>query len=79
MSLCPESKQRSEMTDAEFWEHVLQPGQGPDYEFDVPDEIQMAELHLTEPCLECGATGACGYDAEGRPMIHAIDADGPTA
>ncbi len=23
------------------------------------------------PCPECGAAGACGYDQDGRPMIHA--------
>jgi acetone carboxylase gamma subunit len=22
------------------------------------------------PCPECGELGACGFDAEGRPMVH---------
>jgi hypothetical protein len=24
-----------------------------------------------QPCVVCGEAGACGYDAEGLPMIHA--------
>lgn len=34
------------------------------------------------PCATCGEPGACGYDSEGRPMIHATwldeDDDTPT-
>lgn len=26
-----------------------------------------------ESCRVCGEAGACAYDAEGRPMIHADD------
>lgn len=30
------------------------------------------DLGLTaDPCPECGAVGACGWDDEGRPLIHA--------
>lgn len=38
----------------------------------VPDEPDLDEesLDLTV-CELCGESGACGYDAEGRPMIHA--------
>lgn len=28
-----------------------------------------------DPCPECGSTGACGYDDEGRPLVHAIAVD----
>jgi len=36
------------------------------------------EAGLDAPCGECGELGACGYDSEGRPMIHAtwLEEDG---
>lgn len=79
MSLCPEADERAELSDAEFWERVgcnlLGYDPGPDDEPDVPDHIEMAELHLTDPCPECGSQGACGYDDMGRPMIHTTQED----
>jgi hypothetical protein len=39
----------------------------PEPEFDS-DYDGIADL----PCATCGEPGACGYDAEGRPMIHAV-------
>jgi len=39
-----------------------------------PDEPDWESLER-EPCLICGEPGACGYDAEGRPMVHAIGYD----
>ena len=75
MSLCPESEYRASLTDAEFWEHVLiGPDAGRDYD---PDDDPNAprpedpELMLV-PCVVCGTLyAACGYDEEGRPMVHA--------
>lgn len=81
MSLCPEAAERAAMSDGEFWERVgcnLGCSPGPDYEPDVPDHIQMADLRLSDPCPECGSRGACDYDAEGRPMIHATGDDDET-
>jgi hypothetical protein len=76
VSLCPEAAYRASLTDGEFWSYVLTGRvDGPDEDPDVPDEIQMAELHLSDPCPECGSRGACGYDAEGRPMIHTTPKD----
>lgn len=75
MSLCPEPKMRSEMTDAEFWDHVFNQGQTQDYDEPEPDEVEMAELHLSDRCPECGSYGACGYDDLGRPLIHTIPVD----
>lgn len=72
MSLCSEAGLRAAMSDAEFWAHVLHVDDGADYEPDVPDHIEMAELRLADPCPECGSTGACGYDDMGRPMIHSV-------
>lgn len=36
-------------------------------EFDCLDEVTFSDL---EPCPVCGTYGPCGYDAEGRPMVH---------
>jgi hypothetical protein len=42
---------------------------GPVVELEPPD---IDEVSLDgPPCHLCGAPGACGYDAEGRPYIHA--------
>ena len=27
------------------------------------------------PCVECGSTGACAYDDQGRPLIHTTPVD----
>lgn len=43
-------------------EPALEP-EGPD--FDAP----AVSLNAT-PCLVCGEGGACGYDSEGRAMLH---------
>jgi hypothetical protein len=77
--LCPEAEQRDTMTDAEFWEHVLQPTEGRDYEPDEPDDGEIAEMdaerRLASPCPECGQVGACAYDADGRALIHVTEDD----
>lgn len=36
-------------------------------------EPDMDEQLNATPCGVCGAAGACGYDAEGRPLIHATE------
>lgn len=74
-SLCPEHDKRAAMTDEEFWQHVFQV----DYEgwtdFDGPTDGDVAD----ESCSVCGERGACGYDAEGRPMIHTVQDDAEVA
>lgn len=73
-SLCPEAGLRAAMSDGEFWEHVY--GGARHGESDEPDPSHEAiDADLTAPCPECGEFGACGYDAEGRPLIHAINKD----
>lgn len=37
---------------------------------DRPDVVELVSLD-GPPCHLCGAAGACGYDPEGRPYIHA--------
>lgn len=73
MNLCREAAFREGLSDPEFWEHVLLGGKapGPDYDIDLDDIEQMQG----SPCPECGQTGACAYDAEGRPMIHTTEDD----
>ena len=74
MSLCPESEYRASLTDGEFWEYVLlgvRPGEVTD-----DDESDMDAITAqTDPCPECGERGACGYDNEGRAMVHVTEAE----
>lgn len=73
--------------DEEDREHARQTGQpeptglcgcpcakGPVLEQREPDPEDYAPVWVSldgEPCPTCGADGACGYDAEGRALIHA--------
>lgn len=61
------------MSDAEFWDHVLHAG-APDWDRYEVDGPGADDGLVDTPCPECHATGACGFDTEGRPMIHAIKA-----
>ena len=73
-SRCPRAAERAAMTDEEFWDDVaanLGYPQGPP---DDPDLVADLDLGLRGPeCPVCGELGACAYDAEGRPLIHATD------
>ena len=73
------------MSEGQFWQDVadsiagdsVEPcalgGDLAEYPYDDEDSEQMS--YQQEPCAECGEVGPCGYDNEGRPMIHVI-ADG---
>lgn len=68
--LCAEAELRDVMPDGKFWDHVL--GVDPFPDDDGPDlDVVMSR----EPCAICGETGACAYDAEGLPLIHATERD----
>lgn len=71
MSLCPEHDKRAAMTDAEFWQHVLL-GDERAEDTDEPDPNEPWDTGLVtgQPCSECGESGACAYDSEGRAMVH---------
>ena len=43
--------------------------QGPDHD----DDDYSSTTWQDSPCPECGESGACAWDAEGRPLVHAID------
>lgn len=63
-AFCASSPEAAVMSDAEFWEHVYPQPEPPDTDDNGPDET------FDPSCPECGSFTACGYDAEGRPMIH---------
>jgi hypothetical protein len=71
--LCPEADLRDAMSDGEFWDHVAESILGPGSEPDTDDmePVGYDELDILAPCEVCGESGACGYDSEGRPLIHA--------
>lgn len=66
--LCPEADPRDAMSDGEFWEHVFGTEGMPDIGDDEPDE---PDVQLLPACSICGSTGPCGFDIDGRPLIHA--------
>ena len=41
-----------------------------------PDVWPEHESLDAAPCPECGSVGACGYDDEGRAMVHTTEDDG---
>lgn len=43
---------------------------GPVLDEDLPEPAVETVSIDGPPCYLCGAEGACGYDAEGRPYIH---------
>lgn len=74
---CSVRAKRAAMTDDEFWQDVS----------DTlgintrPEDLEALELDecfgisAPSPCPECGSTVACGYDSEGRPMMHIVERD----
>ena len=74
MSLCPEAGFRSTLSDEEFWAHVLAYATGVDLapDYDDHDPLPPAFPLGTQPCPVCHELGACGWDTEGRPLIHAL-------
>lgn len=70
--LCPEADMRDAMSDDEFWEHVANNLSPPEFDPPLWDDGPDLDVSVaTEPCPTCGSGGACAYDAEGRPLIHA--------
>ena len=70
MSLCPEHDERAAMTDAEFWDRVAR-NLGVNTDPDDVSEIDPAVQR--NPCPVCGSMTECASDAEGRPLIHALE------
>lgn len=68
--LCPEADLRDRMSDADFWAHVFPMPEPWDDGPDLDDTTNQ-----DKPCPLCGEIGACGYDNEGRPLIHSLNGD----
>ena len=71
--LCPEADLRDAMSDDEFWEHVFRASPQWDDDDAGPD-LDVVSMQAP-PCVTCGATGACGWDSEGRALIHVTGED----
>jgi hypothetical protein len=70
--VCPDRERRNSLSDDEFWKEVF----GIPLDIEGPLTESEAEAiendwYMVKPCVQCGATGPCAYDAEGRPLIHA--------
>jgi len=59
------------MSDEEYWEDVAASLQDRPLEEDVNDENLQDVFTFPDPCGVCGEYGACGYDSEGRALVHA--------
>ena len=75
MSLCPDREYRESLSEDDFWSYVLQGHRPGGYvEPELYDDLDGIQFTGTfDACPECGEFDACGYDAEGRPMIHTTD------
>lgn len=72
--LCPEADLRDAMTEEEFWAHVSA-NLSPSDELLDDDGPELDVAIAPTPCPTCGESGACSYDAEGLPLIHATEED----
>lgn len=77
---CASSDAAARMSDAEFWERVAASLQGTTVEeaeamHDFYDPNDTLPDFWLAACPLCHAEGACGYDDEGRPMIHCLGED----
>lgn len=66
---CDVRARRAAMTDEEFWDDVFPMDDPPRF---VDDGLPCDPIFvITVPaCTECGETGPCATDAEGRPLYH---------
>lgn len=66
---CASSPEAQAMPEEDFWDAVFSHHQGPE-----PDDEDLSDQHPLfaemAPCRECGEMGPCGFDVEGRPMVH---------
>jgi hypothetical protein len=69
---CTVRDKRSTMNDEDFWADVF----GQPSPFDEAVELdECFGISAPDPCPECGSSVACGYDSEGRPMMHIVERD----
>jgi hypothetical protein len=84
---CPGGEHR--WADADDIEHAVKIGKpesaegicgcpcarGPVIEYDGPPDLDEPVSLNADPCPLCGEQGACAYDDEARPLIHALSGD----
>ena len=79
---CQDGEARAAMNDDEFWAQVNRNlGLAPPTDLvDISDQVdqdqvdglvQTLQTFQLTLCPVCGSSGACAYDAEGQPLIHA--------
>lgn len=73
-TFCASSPEAAAMSDGEFWSNVYADRGDMESEQAPAIDDDLAQ-RLASPCMECGATGACAWDSEGRPLIHPLKAD----
>ncbi len=75
-----ESEWKPHLVDALVELHVVTPPAGyvpfngqafdpTDFNHHDPADVAPVDVH---PCPECGERGPCGYDDQGRPMVHIV-------
>jgi len=70
--MCRVRDKRRTMNDEDFWADVF--GEQLGYPLTEAQELdECFGIEAPNPCPECGAVVACGYDSEGRPMIHVVE------
>lgn len=72
LSECTEREYRNSLSEGEFWAHVFQL----DYDFYEDyylDDEPPTNEDYPDPCPICRSITACGFDSEGRPMIHVVE------
>ena len=67
VAFCASSPEAALLDDGEFWHRVF--NRDDDYEFDDTPALPS----LASPCPLCGSAGACGYDEQGRALIHSLN------
>lgn len=71
---CASSVEAQLLPDEEFWARVFEQGD-PSAPFDQDYDFDEVGTWQQTPCRVCGTFGACGYDSEGRVLIHATEED----
>lgn len=68
---CDRMRELAKLDDADFWNAVLQPDEGSDYDVDDPDpDPRDLDPRYNDPCHVCGEYGPCSFDICGNPMYH---------
>jgi len=70
--VCPEQDKRAAMCEDDFWEYVLN-RDVPKMEEDDGGNWEEGVSAAADVCSVCGSIAECGWDAEGRALIHVTE------